>query len=86
MTDIKRTHSQTRTQPTHKHKSSHISLSKFFFSIIATKIPYTNIDNIIKIKMIKNIQTSTNTWQQKLLPSLTYLGNNKRLKNIKNIV
>ena len=27
--------------------------------------------------MIKNIQTSTNTWWQKLLSSLTYLSNNK---------
>ena len=31
--------------------------------------------------MIKNIQTSTNTWYQKLLWSLTYSSNNKNTEN-----
>ena len=33
--------------------------------------------------MLKNIQTSTNTWQQKLLSSLTYLSNNKNTERYK---
>ena len=47
-------------------------------------IIYTNIDKIMKIKMIKNILTSTNTWQQKLLSKLTYSSNNKLLMYIEN--
>ena len=43
-----------------------VLLANKFFSINATKVHYThkhtNIDKIMKIKMIKNIQTSTNTW------------------------
>ena len=40
-------------------------------------IIHTNIDKIGKIKVIKNLQTSANTSQQKLLSSLTYSNNNK---------
>ena len=45
---------QSQTKPIAKHR--------FFFSINATKTQiHTNIDKIMKIKIIKNIQTSTNT-------------------------
>ena len=57
---------------------------QIFFSINATKyIIHTNIDKIMEIKMIKNIQTSTNTREQKLLLSLTYSSNNKNTEKYK---
>ena len=41
--------------------------------------------NIMKIKMIKKIQTSTNDCQQKLLSTLLYLSNNKNNEKYKKI-
>ena len=46
-------------------------------------IIHTNIDKIMKTKMIKNIDASTNIWQQKLLPSSTYSSNNKNTEEYK---
>ena len=46
-------------------------------------IIHTNIDKIMKIKMIKNIETPTNTWQQKLLPNFAYSSNNKNTEEYK---
>ena len=46
-------------------------------------IMHTSIDKIMKIKMIKNIQTSTNTWWQKLLSSLTLSSNNENTEKYK---
>ena len=44
----------------------------------------SNVDKIMKIKiiikMIKSLQTSTNSWLQKLLSSLTHPNNSKNTK------
>ena len=40
-------------------------------------IMHRNIDKTMKIKTTKNLQTSTNTWWQKLLSSFTYSSNDK---------
>lgn len=44
----------------------------------------TNIGKVRKIKMNKNLQTSTNTWSN--LSSLTYSVNNKNTENVRNAV